>query len=550
MLEPRKSFAVLIAVVAIIATGVPSDAAIKVGRACSKEGLVRAVNGKELKCGVTKKGLVWRATKARKATTPVPKPSPQEEVKRLQVTVLSLSSNKENSRAGDQVTDQIRFTSNLPVVKVDGYFTRDGSTKDFEGSGELISGTQIEGEWRITFNVPRGIEPGRYLRIYQAQSDDGQQVRLSEFPLEILEPRYYVHATCSESTGDCPKEDAEASRLSIAQCRLVDQTTFTDGPTNGFPRPKNARTGARAAKILIVPFSFKDVPFTQPNDVTLTKLEQEFSEVQDFYSRNSYDRLKLNFTIVDRDKWIYIDEEWEKWKARYNGDLTEITGAAVNLSSAIDLTGYDSIFFGSGKSESLYWGGGTGFTYSTPRGPVANIYYTVGGSKLSLDHNLGHTLFHLEDLYIHGYFLQTGKYATSTPLGYDVMGGGGDYSGWSRWLNGWLDDDDIHCLSRSLNRAVVKVDFINEKQGKRLLMIPTAPGKAVFAEFRESDEISSRGVWVYTLDSTIGHGAGPMEGGKELITTANPQLSKWGFNFKLISATQKSVYLEVTRLFS
>ena len=426
------------------------------------------------------------------------------------------------------------------------FFTNNDGKIFFYGETQRISGTEIDGDWTVAFKIPKGLLPGTYIRRYIVKSSDGQNLIAGNFPLEVTPPRYFIKQSCSDTTKDCPLSEPESALINVQQCKLADQTMFAGGggPTNGFPRPSDAAIGTRSTKVLIIPISFKDLPF---NDSTVSSLNSEFSEVKEFYSRNSYGKLTINFVIPEKDKWLSVDENWEIWKAKFGGDLMAVTREAVRLSSAINLTGYDSIFFGSGKSASVYWGGGGGPRLSTPNGDVGNVYFTVGGTKMYLDHSLGHTLFQLEDLYIHDYFFNRGGYTTRNPLAYDVMGGGGDYSAWNRWLNGWLDDSEITCVNRNVSNAIFRVEHINKRLGKRLVVIPTDPGKAIFLEYRDGRDSEGSGLWIYRIDSTIGHGAGPMEGGEELLSSNKTEISMWGYNFKIIGGSEEAVFVSVSK---
>lgn len=545
--KSKIRFLVLLVASALLITVAPqSHGAIKSGDSCKKSGVVKISQGETFRCTKSKKSLKWKRI-VKKVTPSSDSPEKKEvtEEDTFRVTDVQVSSNSPNTRGGFVVIDRIRANSTEEIVEIESFFTLDGQNRAFEGSVSLINGSLLSGQWEIVFRVPENIEPGRYLRFYLAKSAKGQVVKMTEFPLEILAPRFAVKTTCSDAAKDCPQVSDSAGTLPITQCRLTDQTIHNDGPNNGFPRPREARLGDQEARVLVMPISFKDLPF---DDSTVRQLEEEFLEATEYYSTNSYGRMKLSFVVPQKEDWVLIDENWETWKARYQGDLLTITRVAVELSSKnLDLRGYDSIFFGSGKSQSVYWGGGWNGSYSTSLGPITNVYFTVGGSKINFEHNLGHTLLHLEDLYIHDTNFQTGKFSTRTPLAYDIMGGGGDYSGWSRWLSGWLDDDDVVCLDGSVSSNTVRIEFINNNDGKRLAVIPTGLGKAIFIEYRNGRKGEGSGVWIYRLDSTIAHGAGPMEGGEELLSSSNTELRTWGYEFKLVAATDSAVYVEVSR---
>ncbi len=547
----------MLVVLALFISGLsaPAHSAIKAGGLCKKAGIERSSNGAGYRCVKSGKKLIWKKiSSSQLAPSPSPSPSPTPKPTPTPTTTptpqepfkiinSSFSSNRTDTRADDVVTDRLLLETNLKISQILAYFsTREGRVL-FTGAPELISGDQLKGRWEIVFKVPSNLAPGTYMRKYLVEKSNGEKIEIGTFPLELVAPRFYIQSNCSDALRNCPQESYSQAILPIDQCKLVDQTIF-QGPSNGFPRPADAKIGRFDAKVLIMPIVFRDLPVTSQ---TLLNLQAEFIEAQEFYTRNSYGKLKLTFTIPEPDQWVLINENWDSWKGRYNGDLTSITRSAISLVKGVNLTLYDSIFFATGKSSSLYWGGGTGLKFPSESGEVTNVYFTVGGNKLSLDHSLGHTLYHLEDLYIHDYFFNTGTYKTRQPLAYDIMAGGGDYGAWNRWLNGWLEDSEVHCVNKSLDQSVFKLNFINNTSGKRLIVIPTGAGKAIFLEYRQGRPFEGKGLWIYRIDSTIGHGAGPMEGDEELLSSRAPEIIKWGYKITLLDASADALYLRITR---
>jgi hypothetical protein len=99
--------------------------------------------------------------------------------------------------------------------------------------------------------------------------------------------------------------------------------------------------------------------------------------------------------------------------------------------------------------------------------------------------------------------------------GYDIMANQGGASrtinSWLRWVAGWLDDDQIICLTRdSITDQYFELNPINGVEGTlEALVITLSDTKAVVVESRRFDEYFDRatqnskdGLLVYTIDAT------------------------------------------------
>ena len=91
------------------------------------------------------------------------------------------------------------------------------------------------------------------------------------------------------------------------------------------------------------------------------------------------------------------------------------------------------------------------------------------------------------------------------PLKYEVMSNGRDFTVWNRWLNGFVLDSEVRCADTTTAQSTHHIVHANNATGAKLAVVPTAPGRALFAEY--IDDL----VHVYELNSNIGHGAGPMQ---------------------------------------
>ncbi|NLU67617.1 peptidase M6 [Streptomyces sp. HNM0574] len=122
----------------------------------------------------------------------------------------------------------------------------------------------------------------------------------------------------------------------------------------------------------------------------------------------------------------------------------------------------------------------------------------------------GHHLYGLPDLY------NVSRGATvEWAGGWDTMSMAGisDLLGWHKWKLGWLGRDQVNCLD-STGTETHRLDPVGGKDGARITVARTGPSRAVVAEARTrtglDGEICSEGVLLYTVDSRVATGEGPV----------------------------------------
>ena len=576
----RTRITALFATVAIFA---PVFAAIaanppKSGSACKKAGISQVYKGKKYTCIKSGRKLVWNkgvvvakkqlspspsasptqspVTTPTPTSTAIPTPSPTPSPTAspsptLEVKINEAYTDHGFARAGETVTDHLSLSTNLEISEIRPLVIGPKGEIALSGTGQLIQGSTLTGKWRITFVLPKNLSPGKYIRKYEVLTSSGLTKNALDFPLEILTPRFWIKTSCSKQSADCPQVSGNSIFNDISTCKIEDATKDTyygsalNFSRNGFPRISKAWKQTNGPKVLVVPVEYKDIPF---QDTLRQALDREYEKASIFYRDNSYGKLNLSFETAPRENWISIDSTWPEWSKKYNDDLVSITRATISLVRNLDLTKYDSIFFGTNKTSAIYWGGGTQEVYMTPAGGVENVYFTVGGMSLGLEHNLGHTLFQLEDLYIHPWNTEALSARSKTVIKYDIMAtlASPDFIGWNRWLNGWIEDKDIICLSPNLVTGTVRLEYLSSSQGKRLAVIPQSRGIGIFVEYREAMNNEGKGVYVYRLNSNVGHGSGPLEGIDNLLSDGE-NVTYYGYRFTIIGADEEAVFIRIDR---
>ena len=353
-------------------------------------------------------------------------------------------------------------------------------------------------------------------------------------PTTTTIPAGYLKPTCGAGIADCPTESP--ANANINECKLTDATPSTGG-SQGFPRSWKAKPGKATLNVLVLPVRYANTTITEAE--LRAQYEPEFEKTREFFKRNSYGRVTPSFTIESESQWVNIADPWDKFVLARNSDLRRVIPDVVSMIPRQNLQAFDSIFIVA-AGGTVYWGGADlDVIYSHPSGKVHSVYYQTGpASNAYFPHNIGHTAYYMEDLYLHPYF-RTRETTDINPLKYEVMASGDDFTVWNRWLAGFVYDSEVRCVSASTAQTIHHVVQANAAEGEKMVMIPTVPGKAVFAEY------IADGVHVYDLDSTIGHGAGPMK--TVGFLKVGQSVTHNNVKVELTAADATGVYLAVTR---
>jgi hypothetical protein len=315
-------------------------------------------------------------------------------------------------------------------------------------------------------------------------------------------PRGYLPPTCGPGIGDCPTVSTPGN---IAECKLTDATPGAG--SQGFPRSPNAKPGKAVLEVLVVPVRYANKKISEAE--VRAQYEPEFEKTRETF-------------VNARDQ-----------------DLRRVIPDVVSLIPRQNLQAFDSIFIVA-AGGTIYWGGADlDRSYTHASGTVHSVYYQTGpASNAYFNHNIGHTAYYMEDLYLHPYF-RTKDTFDVFPLKFDVMSTGDDFTVWNRWLAGFVYDSEVRCVAASTSATTHHVVHANAAEGPKLVMVPTSSGKAVFAEFIDD------AVHVYDLDSTIGHGAGPMKTIGRLRT--GQSFTHMNVKIEVAAADATGVYITVTR---
>ena len=559
-----RSLAILVALLLALLSSpeVSVSAPIKAGQSCAKKGQIKSYQNKKFqtlsyKCTLKNGKLRW-AIKSNSSLAPVASPSPTSsptptptqtataELPNIGLNLLnSTSSHPFSAEVGQVISDSIRISTEVKITEIVGYISNTAGIEMVTGVVTLDGYVEKISNWKIQYSTGDRLVAGSYTKNLAAKTVDGRKLLFLTSPLEIKSKslpgalRKSI-ATCSETKGDCPKIADPISLAPVSSCKISDHSDY--GISQGFPRSSLANVGDRSIKVLWMPVGFTDIPLTEE---FATKSEKYFAEYKNYFLEQSYGRAKLELVIPDSSLWLRISQSASSFSDANSGDLNKMVQSLLDRITSPDLSKYDAIYLITPESQSFQSGGMSYPTYQTSRfGQVKGVYLVIGGGLEHIPHSMGHNLFYLEDLYIHDYFMKPGR--DKWPMQHEIMGGGGPFSGWQRWLNGWIDDSDIRCVTLRSETSIHALKTLESKSGTRLLVIPTSTKSAWIAEVRNDDGPEGNGLFIYSLDTNFDNGNGPMANVRGTLRVGG-SWSGQGIKISVIAESEERLFLTLTK---
>ena len=337
-------------------------------------------------------------------------------------------------------------------------------------------------------------------------------------------------------------------------CKTKDVSTRSSG-NNGFPRPAGTLLGTSSPKILFIPLSFPDVPaFT---DADLLRIQGVFREVEDFYQKSSYGLVKIEYEVLERSKWLTMDKSAESYGLINPRPQQDNTEALKEILSKVDPSVNFDLYDGITLETARYPGRGVGQAFlgqlfPTKNGVAKGVSLETAQNAASfqvLAHELGHTLFGLEDLYV---FLNPQRPSVPggpNPAGsWDMMSNSTKaFFGWSKFLNGWLDGVQVRCVSNQIKTIhyVENLDTIGDRP--KLLLINLQEGVTISVEVRQPYELAELGALIYKVDSRINHGDGPITAESSLLYQNNSKVFD-GWRISALKSDGEGMLIEVEKV--
>ena len=358
---------------------------------------------------------------------------------------------------------------------------------------------------------------------------------------------------------------ANSSLTSIETCKTTDQTPYFTRAgmkflQNGFPRPSESLAGKKSAKLLVIPFSFKDLPFrddkyqiggTTTSDFDL--LTKAIPQVEDGLKTLSLNRFEIKIDVLPKSQWWDFDEDNPFSRTWGVDNLGKFLSLAKTKKPNFKFDGYDGyVFIGGHGNNGLQSFGSAQGTFaekiSNSQSGYINSVFMIGGySQPEIwAHELGHALFGLEDLYLFSDSGQTKAKTEDVPLLWDLMANANKLQllQWNRLLMGWLRDSEVRCISQE-NMTVHYLSEFNSSNDPKLLTINLAPGVTLAAEPRLIGN-SEQGLLLYTVNSYVAHGQGPITSQNQLLSKGKSR-SLYGWKFSVLDSNSSGVLVSVEK---
>ena len=492
------------------------------------------------------------------------------------------------AQLGSQYDFKVGLKSNSSI-KISQSLIKVSKSKNIIGIPALEKGSNKDGVWNIRFKIPETGPLGIHKIYIKATSGSSSYViNRSEvkFVVKIIDEfkfspsfKYSLNKTCGKGMIPCPTVTGPNSLSKTDVCKISDATPLDyEGRLSvGFPSLNKYLAGQSKVNLSWIPISFSDRKFS--NDL-YNRSKEVATQAEGFYSLNSFGRVNFSFRVPPTEKWInlpntvaYYEKEWA------SKTIAEVTQFLLSNAGPSGADPADSITFNLplGKYNIKFLNGtDTGITYRLNGSTIpSERVYTISsfegevGDPGSFAHGIGHSMYGFEDLYLSPFY--SGSSDVTKPASFwDIMGGGGDFFGWSKWIAGWLKDSEVNCLPNDSKSKVVYLKSFQDPIGPKLLGIPLNQSEIVLAEFRtntkneyllkfglcKKDTIvpcstyKHSGLLVYKLDTKLHHLQSPFRVAQTVdqrLVEVGESLSYEGHLFKVIASDGTGIFVEVSK---
>ena len=299
-----------------------------------------------------------------------------------------------------------------------------------------------------------------------------------------------------------------ASAQPVSECKI--QASSFQQISIGFPINPERLAKILNPKILVIPYRLKDdkaFEFGNKEKEAFTKASDNIYKFSDGKSRVTFsynEIINVDMTVQERNLIKAPNNFYSEWQERYDKSTWGFMKKFITEQDRnIDYSGYDGIvlfsttsIFGAENAEAmtltkdLY---GPWFNpITTAEGQISNVVVLYNQKS---EYVITHEIMHLYGL--------TDLYGSQTSARNSLMSDGTiGLLAWERWVLGWLDDENIQCVSETNEVKLDSVDNVfslDYSKRDQLLVIPTGTKTALVIDLVKRDSQS----WIsyYALDN-------------------------------------------------
>lgn len=460
------------------------------------------------------------------------------------------------------------------------------------GTAKQTSKSMRDAKWLILIPIPDNVLIGNYRLVLSATSGNSKwkyenlQVEVvaallssrDQSKVQISNYKYLLDQTCGANQKNCPK--ISEPTLDATTCKISDATYLLDSNfrvSSAFPAPPASLAGRAKVKLTWIPVNFADRKNTPQ---FLNEAKRTAIEAEGFYEFNSFNRVDFQFVIPEMSRSINLPREvsyYEKiWKEQTIPEVTQFlldnAGGGVDSTDAVMFlwpSGQYAITQKSSDDSQVVYRINSG---TLPKENVYGVHDKIDANPAlqGFTHGVGHALYSFEDLYVFAGYSATNK--SEQPASFwDVMGGGGDFYVWAKWIAGWLYDQEVNCLESRTTPQVAYLRPFQDPSGKKLIAIPLSESEILLSEYRTNtrNEVLARynlcpkgakdpcskykfpGLLIYYLDTKIKHGNAPYKNAQtvdEPLVTVGKSVTYKGHKFTVLASDGDGIYVEVIRI--
>lgn len=322
----------------------------------------------------------------------------------------------------------------------------------------------------------------------------------------------------------CAKKSSDL----FSNCKLPIADGRGGAAIGGFPRYSDRLSSTGTVNVTFIMVDFSDSVASR----TVASVYANVSSAKQFFTDMSYGRLDYNM-MAPGASWVRMPSPSTQYSfstgTLHRAYISDAVNAAVTAGISFATT--DLVVIVQNPDTTTISSIGPAALMTRGSGIMVNgrellNFVTSGNDYLThgylwLNHESTHTLG-LVDLYSSS--PASSSFADNVPFtgGFSLMGISSvsamfapSLTAWERYVLGWIDDSQVDCINPRKDGAFTStITPINASGGKKAAIIPVGTTKVVVVESRRSGgydaNLSKEGALVYTVDSSIQSGKGPL----------------------------------------